>query len=137
VEPLLPDRSQARRLVVSLAVFWGGFGVGLLGALYVPPLGAVVFVIAFGGVIAFYLTLYSVWESESGIPAWRMMFAPGFSRARRRSTRRVYDLLRPAWIKQTLRETGWPTRLVGAGLLALMIFALVTLLFIAPRVGRS
>jgi hypothetical protein len=137
VEPLLPDTRQARRLVVTLAIFWGGWGLSLIGFWLAPVAGVMLFAITFAAGLLFYLTLYGIWERESGISAWRMMFVPGFSRNRRRAALHLADLFRPSWIKHTLRETGWPPRFVGTALLATLAVDLLIFATVAPRIPTS
>ena len=117
-------------------MFWAGFGLAILGGWLAPAAGAVLFMIAFAAGLLFYFTLYGVWTQESGIPAWRMML-PGFSRARMRVGRHIFDLLRPSWIKHTLAQTGWPPRPVGLGLLAMLVMDVVIFAAIAPRLTSS
>lgn len=137
MEPLLPDAREARRLVVSLAIFWGGWGLALIGFWKAPTAGVIVFAVTFAAGIFFYLTLYGVWERESGIPAWRMMLVPGVSRDRRRAAMHLADLFRPSWIKHTLRETGWPPRVVGTALLATLALDLLIFATVAPRIPAA
>src|SRR5438093_1059349 len=122
---LLPDREQARKLVVSIAVFWAAWAVAVASIRDVPVLSAIGGVVGVVFLFYFYLTLYRVWEPESGVSAWRMMFMSSFSRRQRRTALHLFDLLRPRWIGHTLRETGWNPRVVGGGLLALLVTDLV------------
>jgi len=132
---LLPDRVQARRLVVSLAAFWASWaiGVGAAGAGAPAVLGLVVAVgLVFG--FRFYLTLYGVWEPGTGESAWRMMFVPSFSRQRQRAMRSaMLALFKPRWIRHTFRETGWNPKLVGFGLLGLLVLDLIIAVVVFSR----
>jgi hypothetical protein len=59
VASLLPDRTESRKLVVRLAIFWGSWGVCVSGT-GVPVLVSVFGVVAFVSVIRFYFTLYGI-----------------------------------------------------------------------------
>ena len=124
---LLPNRAQARKLVVSVAVFWTAWGVFVLTAAAFPAVAVVAFLIGMPFLFRFYLTLYRVWEPESGESAWSMMFRPRFSRRRMRVGLHIFDVLKPRWIRHTLRETGWNAAVVGCGLCALLVADLVLL----------
>jgi hypothetical protein len=137
VVDLLPNESQARKLVTSLAIFWGAWGIAVLGALGVAALSAAAVVVGLVFGFRFYLTLYEVWEPESGVSPWRMMFLPGFSRGRLRASLHLRDLLRPSWIGHTLRVTGWNAKFVGLGLLALLVTDLVLAAFVFPSLGAT
>lgn len=101
----LPDREQARSLIVSLALFWASWGIGVAGLGLGGP-GVLALVVPVGLIFGFrfYLTLYAVWEPVTGESAWRLMSVPAFSPRRIRARARVMlDLLRPEWIRHTLR----------------------------------
>ncbi len=122
---LLPNRAQSRKLVVSVAVFWVAWGVFALTAAVFLAVAVVAFLIGMLFLFRFYLTLYRAWEPESGETAWSMMFRPRFGRRRMRAGLHIFDVLKPRWIRHTLRETGWNVPVVGCGLLALLVADLV------------
>ena len=130
---LLPNRQQARQLVISLAVFWSAWAVAVVGFDIAPALGPPAFLVGFVAVFRFYLTLFRVWEPESSESAWRMMFVPSFRRSRMRASLHLFDLFRPSWIRQTLRATGWPPKVVGSGLLALLVADSVVAITVFPQ----
>jgi hypothetical protein len=83
------------------------------------------------------LIMYGVWQGYSGASAWTLVRSLS-----RRDRRRVpffdlagfFDLTKPRriwWIKQALRRSGWPPRLVASALLLLLAIDL-TLLFLLP-----
>jgi uncharacterized protein (DUF2062 family) len=133
-----PDQGQARRLVISLAIFWAlwGLAAGSIeggGPVAIEPPSVV------GGILAglvFYITLFEVWRAETGLSPLRMMFFPsrGGSGAFIRIIRRT---LRRKWIWHTLRATGWPPVLLASGLGILLAGDLVLfgLLFTHPPRG--
>jgi hypothetical protein len=131
---LLPNQNQARALVVSLGVFWLLWGVAVGGFAVAAPVGAIALVVALFFAFRFYFTLYRVWEPESGVSPWRMMFVPSLSRRRVRASLRLFDLFRPSWIRHTLRVTGWNPRLTGGVLLGLLIVDLLLALLVFPNV---
>jgi len=132
---LLPNREQARKLVVSLAVFWAAWGIGVTAAgAGVPALLGLVVPIGLVFGFRFFLTLYRVWEPETGESAWRVMFVPSFSRRRSRALRgHTFDLFKPSWIGHTLRETGWNPSFVGYGLMGLLAADLVIAVTVFPN----
>jgi hypothetical protein len=133
---LLPNRDQARKLVVSLAFFWAAWAIAVIGFDSSPPVGGVAVVVGLVAGFRFYLTLYGVWEPESGVSAWRMMFVPSLSRSRRRASLHIFDLLRPSWIQHTLRATGWPPKVIGSGLLALLLADLLVAIAVFPSLAN-
>jgi len=110
---------------VGVAVFWACWAVGVLGLFLVPSLtvvGVVAIVIGMAAGQFIFLNLYRVWEPETGRSAWQMMFVPRLRRDDLRAQWHVtVDPFRPAWIKHTLRATGWPVALVGYTLLGLLL----------------
>jgi hypothetical protein len=98
----------------------------------VPVLVSVFGVVAFVSVIRFYFTLYGIEARAMGETGWRLMFVPGIKRSRARWDA-MLNLIRPRWIRHTLRETGWNPVLVGLGLLSLLIFDLVVLVTVFPN----
>ncbi len=132
----MPDQRQSRALVVSLILFWLGCLIGFVGVLLPQsPLLAMAALVALPFGFRFYFVLYQVWEGDTGVSAWRMMFDPTVVRARLDVTRRMLDLFRPTWIRHTLRETGWSTRFVGsvlAGLLFIDLSLFVVAVVAAP-----
>jgi hypothetical protein len=122
--------SWARRMVLSVAVFWGLWGVGAVLFL-LAPLGfflAVIPILAAGFYV--FVTALEACRAETGEPGWRLLFVPsvGF-----RHYPVVYDALsdvfRPRGMGEILRATGWNAVVVG-GLLALLLavdFAILVL----------
>ena len=127
----IPDRVHARRLVVSLAVFWALWGVIAVGTVGGAPGGlvALAFVVGFSSCLYFYLTLFDVWHDLLGAPAWRLLLLPSFRRGR--ITHQVMrNLHRPRWLWATLGATEWSRSrlsvcLGGLLLLDLLIFGVV------------
>jgi hypothetical protein len=135
----LPDRQQARSLIASLALFWASWGIGVAGLGLGGP-GVLALVVPVGLIFGFrfYLTLYAVWELETGESAWRLMFVPAFSPRRIRArTRVMLDLLRPQWIRHTLRESGWNPKLAGYGLLTLLVADLIIAALVFPHLPSN
>lgn len=124
---VLPDRRQSRRIVVSASVFWATWALIALCDLTSMPgeLQVAAFIVAFASVTTAWLAMYQVWEPVTGRSAWSQLFFPGF----KVQGHVMFDPLRPAWIKHTLRATGWPVKPLGFTLLALL--AVDLLLFIA------
>jgi hypothetical protein len=129
---LLPNREQARRLVISLGVFWSAWAVGVISLDTAPLVGGIATVVGLLAAFRFYFTLFSVWAPEAGESVWRMMFVPSFNRSRLRVTRHLLDLFRPSWIRHTLSVTGWPTKIVGFSLLALLLTDAVLAITLLP-----
>lgn len=113
------------------------WGVAVLGSLATPAIPAVAVVIGLVFVLRFYLTLYQVWEPESGVTPRRMMFVPGFSRARFRAGLHLRDPFRPSWIRYTLRITGWNARFVGLALLTLLLSDLAIGAAVLPHLAAT
>jgi len=137
VAELIPNEEQARRLVTSLAVFWFAWGVGILGFWKAPPVGAIAIIVGLVFGFRFYFTLYGVWQPESGESPLKMMFVPGFSRSRLRASRHMFDLLRPSWIRKTIRATAWPPAGVAFTLLGLLLADLLIAVVVFPRLPNS
>jgi hypothetical protein len=118
----LPDRRQARRLVVSLSLFWALWAVTVTMMLAPrPSLIAIAFGFpCIGSGFVFYYTLYDVWSERTGVSALQMFVFPGF-RASMVAWRAMFTLFRPSWIRATLRATGWPALPVGIGLGLLLV----------------
>ena len=138
---LLPNREQARKLVVSLAFFWAAWAIAVICSDRFPPLGAAAAIVGLVAGFRFYLTLFGVWEPETGVSGWRMMFVPGVSRSRRQASRRasrhmLFDLLRPSWIRHTLRATGWPPKVIGSGLLVLLLADVLLAILVFPSLAN-
>jgi hypothetical protein len=129
---LFPNRKQARTLVTSVGVFWASWAVAVLYLSRLPGIGALAFAVGLVSIFRFYLTLYRVWEPDSGESAGRRMLVPSFGR-RMRSAHRMFDLFRPRWIKHTLRETGWNPTFVGFVLLALLAMDLMLFFTVFPQ----
>src|SRR5262249_44280046 len=88
---LVPNRVQARQVVVSVAVFWTCWGIGVAGANTVPALAGIFFVVGLLAGLRFELTLLRVWQPESGESPLRMLFVPSFRRSRMRVHRHLFD----------------------------------------------
>jgi hypothetical protein len=134
----LPNRRQARRLVVSLAVFWGVWAVGAVLLLTrAPAASGVVVVPALAAGFLFYYTLYEVWSERTGRSALRMMVFPGL-RASLVAYQAMFTMLRPSWFIPAMRATGWRVALVGALLGGLLVLdlGLVVALFLTFPTGR-
>jgi hypothetical protein len=134
---LLPNREQARKLVASIAIFWSAVVIAVLAGPVVPAVGVIAVIIGLLFGARFYLTLYQVWEPESGESAWRMMFVPSLSRRRIRASLHTFDVSRPRWVAHTLRETGWNPKIVGYGLLALLVVDVVLVVIVLPHAAGS
>jgi hypothetical protein len=122
----LPDRGQARRLVSSLAIFWGLWGVAIgifFDATPPNPLGALFLLAAMASCWYFYYTLYSVWSPAADMSPLRMLLLPSL-RGGLTATRAMLNLFRPSWVRATVNATGWPKRLVGYGLASLLLIDL-------------
>jgi hypothetical protein len=137
VGDLLPNRAQARKLVVNVAIFWAAIMMAVLVGPVAPALGVagVAIGLVFGA--RFYLTLYGVWTPLSGESPWRMMLVPSFSRRRLQAQLHIFDLVRPRWIMHTLRETGWNPTIVGCGLLGMLVVDAVLVVVVLPHTAGS
>lgn len=122
----LPDRRQARHLVLSLAIFWGFWGVAVgifFDATPPNPVGAVFLLAGMASCWYFYYTLYSVWSRTADMSPLRMLLLPSF-RGSLTATRAMFNLFRPSWVRSALNATGWSARLVGSGLASLLLIDL-------------
>jgi hypothetical protein len=128
----LPDRTESRKLVVSLAMFWAFWGIGVVSTYGVPVLVGICFVVAIVFGVRLSVTLYGIEGREIGQPGWRIMFVPSFRNGRVR-WRAMSNMFNPPWIRHTLRETGWNPVVVGLGLLSLLIVDLVLLVLVLPH----
>jgi len=114
----IPSRQTARRLVVSIGVFWATWGCVVLGAER-GGLGVIVFGLALLGIASgslFYATLFGIWNQS-------FLFA-GFKDAGLR-WRIMMKLFTPGWLWQTVRATEWPPAFVAVTLLLLLASDLV------------
>jgi hypothetical protein len=117
-----PNRRQARRLVVSLMLFWALWGTLTIGLMTSPPHGAIAGLAAVIAVAAgwtFFYTISDVWKERIGESALLsamllLSFAP--FRLRWQATTALF---RPSWIRATLRATEWPVALLALVLIAL------------------
>jgi len=113
---VLPSREQARTLVISLAIFWGTWAVSVLSLTHAPVLSTAAALVGLGSGLVFWLTFYWKWRPALG-SAWQVTF----------------DLFRPRWIGHTLGVTGWNPRVIGYGLLALLVTDSIIGVTILPR----
>ena len=126
LDAVIPDRRHARRLVVSVAIFWALWGMLFVGTLNGAPGGllAPAFVVAISSCLYFYLIFFDVWRDTLGAPTWRVLLVPSFRRAT--TTRKLMrNLYRPRWLWATLRATEWSPWALASGLLALLATDLV------------
>jgi hypothetical protein len=125
MEAILPSRSQARGLVVTVFLFWAFGAIAALGVFFSrPALLAVGVVIALPFGIRIYFLLFQLWEPATGKTPWRMLLDQRQGRLPTDDWQHMRDLFRPSWIRHTLRETGWNVWLVGLGLAGLLVIDL-------------
>ena len=117
----LPTRQTARRLVVSIAIFWATWGCVVMGA-ELGILGVILFGLVLVGMasgVVFYATLFGIWNQPF------LLFAfPGFRREGLR-WRIMMKLLSPRWLWQTIRATDWPAATIAVTLFLLLAGDLV------------
>lgn len=127
--------SWARRLVLSVAVFWGLWGVGAVLFL-LDPLGfflAVIPVLAAGFYV--FITALEACRTETGEPALRLLFVPSVAFRHYPVVHdALSDIFRPRGMGEILRATGWKPVVVG-GLLALLLAVDLTLLMLGIANG--
>jgi hypothetical protein len=113
--------SWARRLVLSVAVFWGLWGVGAVLFL-LHPLGfflASVPILVAGFYV--FITALEACRTDTGEPSWRLLFVPSVAYRHYPVVHdALSDIFRPRGIGKILRATGWKPAVVG-GLLALLL----------------
>ena len=77
----IPSRQTARRLVVSIGVFWATWGSAVVGAER-GILGVIVFGLALLGIASgslFYATFFGIWNQPFLLPDLRMQVSDGES----------------------------------------------------------
>jgi len=119
------DRAHARRLVVSLALFWAAFAVG--GPFIDRPIFVAAFLVAFPAGFTFYATLFKIWGTRLFVLPGRGAFREGG-----KQYAAMHALFRPTFIRRVFRATGWPPVLVGVLLLALLAGAVLSVTVVAP-----
>jgi hypothetical protein len=126
----LPEVSQsdARRLVVSLGLFWACFAVA--APTLEDGIGVVGFAVGLAAGWFFYLTLFRIWGAQFFLWPGR-----GYSERYRRSTAATASLLRPTFVKKTFRATGWPPLAVGCVLVTLLVAAMAAPIVLAAAGG--
>lgn len=130
-----PSQSWARRLTISVAVFWAL--IGLSAETTGTFVGFLVGFVALGGGFYVFVTILQPFSTEVGEPAWRLLL-------NRSSARRYHaalheslrEVLRPSGIGQILRATGWNPALTG-GLLVLLAAVVAVLIFLPTFTFRD
>jgi hypothetical protein len=129
----LPNKRQARQLVLSIPGFWGCWAIAVGAALLHRGV-----VVGIAGVacltsgFAFFAVLLSAQIPSNTRSSWldAYVFNPDARKARNRALLRP---MQPKWIAHTLKETGWYPVLVGSGLSILLLSDLVLLIAIFSR----
>jgi hypothetical protein len=122
----IPSQSWARRLTISVAVFWALIGLSAMthGTAHGFALGFVAMAAGF----YLFATLLRPLSAEVSEPAWRLLLNPSVSRRHYGAIHEsLAEILRPRRIGQILRATGWNPVLIG-GLLMLLLAAVAVLI---------
>jgi hypothetical protein len=123
-----PSKTQARKLVVLVALAWliwpmGAVGVFSANGILILPS----FPIFFVSVFWFYALYFRVWKPITGYSLSTLWSQPWL--AYRGATWRMwFGLLSPRWWLGTMRATGWPVAPIATGLLALLAADLCVLI---------
>jgi hypothetical protein len=120
----LPEVStgEARRLVLSVGIFWAGCGIASLFLDH--PIG----VLAFPAGFTFYATLYRIWGTRMFVWPRRGMF-----RETGKQFEAMLSLFRPSFIRRVFLATGWPPVLVGLVLASLLLGAGASMFVVASE----
>jgi hypothetical protein len=122
-------RSWARRLVLSIAMFWGFLCIGVIFLLWYPPLAFFLTLIP-AGAAGFYVfrTALEPCRTETGESAWRLLFVPSVTYRHYPAVQdALSDTFRPRVMVKVLRSTGWNPAVAG-GLLVLLLATYLALL---------
>lgn len=109
---------MARRLVVSVGVFWAAWGCAVVAA-ETSQSGAIIAISGVVGLVAltfFYATLFHAFS----LPMYSWSFREQGAR-----WQVMLNLLNPAWLWQTLKSTEWPAFIIAVGLGILLATDLV------------
>jgi hypothetical protein len=130
VTNVLPDRARARKAVFSLATFWAAWGISVIGYAILPPLGVIAIVVGFLAGFRFWAVLFRIEQPERSESIWRVLFTLRLTRPQTRSSPRLF---RPTRFRQIVQATGWQPKLVGSGLLAILLGDLVVAIAVFPH----
>jgi hypothetical protein len=110
---IVPNPQQARRLTLYLYAFLAAWGLILLGlAADVPALFVGSLLIALLSYFGFNIVLTQVWTGWSVLKSIVNPFSYAWSR--------YEDLVRPRWVRSTIRSTGWNGAAVFTGVIVLL-----------------
>jgi hypothetical protein len=125
----VPSQSWARRLTISVAVFWALIGVSAVTT--GTFVGLLIGFVALGGGFYVFVTILEPLSTEVGEPAWRLLLNRSVARRHHAAIHEsLREVLRRSGIGQILRATGWNPALTG-GLLVLLA-AIVAVLILLP-----
>lgn len=128
----VPSQSWARRLTISVAVFWTLIG---LSAVTTGTFnGFLIGFVALGSGLYVFVTILRPLSIEVGEPAWRLLLDRSVTRRHHAAIQAsLREVVRPSGIGQILRATGWNPVLVG-GLLVMLATIVAVLIFLPALV---
>ena len=131
----IPSQSWARRVTMSVAVFWALIGLSAVTA--GTFIGFLIGFAALGGGFYVFVTILQPLSTEVSEPAWRLLLNRSVARRHHAAIHAsLREVLRPSGIGQVLRTTGWNPVLTG-GLLALLLAAVIVLIFLPAPAFRA
>jgi hypothetical protein len=131
----IPSQSWARRVTISVGVFWALIGLSAVTA--GTFIGFLIGFVALAGGFYVFVTMVQPLSIEVGEPAWRLLLDRSVARRHHAAIQAsLHEVLRPSGIGQILRATGWNPVLTG-GLLALLLTAVTVLIFLPALAFRD
>jgi hypothetical protein len=125
------SRSWARRLVLSVAVFWGFCCLGVVFFLWNPVAFFLALIPTMAAGFYVFRTALEPCRTETGESAWRLLFVPSVTYRHYPAVQdALSDTFRPRRMGKVLRTTGWKPAAAG-GLLVLLLAAYLALLALA------
>lgn len=132
-ERLFPNRQQSRTIVIGVGTFWAMWGIAVALVQGGGPFAAVPIMIGMVALLRAFYAMFAVYQPSTGRSPWHMMFVPRFRRQDFRASLALYDLLRPSYVRHTLKETGWNPWYAGGSLLVLLSLDVAIAILILPR----
>jgi hypothetical protein len=131
----VPSQSWARRLTISVAVFWAL--IGLSAVTTGTFVGFLIGFVALGGGFYLFVTILQPLGTEVGESAWRLLLNRSVARRHHAAIHAsLREVLRPSGISQVLRATGW-NPLLARGLLVLLAAIVAVLIFLPAFAFRD